>query len=93
MFATLCSLNPDGDWKTQYKHLDTSSDLQSVRWEPDDDDQDRKVGENKRQLSWIWLVSRDDGDGLNSLETTEEEVNECEYILVIFLLYYFSSTL
>ena len=80
-FAALSSLNPNGDWTTQYKPLKTSTDLQLPRRELDEDPHDRRLGKNKHQLSWIWLVSRSADENRDmSLEPTEEEVHKCEYI-------------
>jgi hypothetical protein len=64
-FKALLTLDPNGDWTHRLKFLDHKKDLHSPR--RDDDD----PGESKRELSWIWLVSRDDGTA-----TSSDEIND-----------------
>ena len=66
-FKALSTLDPNGDWTHHLKFLDHKKDLRSPR--RDDDD----PGESKRELSWIWLVSRDDGTA-----TSSDEINDSE---------------
>lgn len=51
-YTALQSLDPNGEWTRRLHPLNHSVDLHLPRREADD-----PRGENKRQLSWIWLVS------------------------------------
>jgi len=55
-FKALSILDPNGNWTRRLKFLDHKKDLHSPHRDEDDD-----PGEGKRELSWIWLVSREGG--------------------------------
>ena len=55
-YKALSSIDPNGEWTTRLKYLDHNKDLRSPR--RNDDDESR---ETRRELSWIWLVSREGG--------------------------------
>ena len=61
----LLKLDPHGDWTQRFRHLDPKKDLRSPRRDEDD------PGESRRELSWIWLVSRDVGTTASA-----EEIND-----------------
>jgi hypothetical protein len=66
-FKALSTLEPNGDWTHRFKFLDHKRDLRSPR--RDDDD----PSESKRELSWIWLVPRDDGTATSSAEINDSK--------------------
>lgn len=70
-YAALQSLDPNGEWTRRFRPLNHSLDLHLPRREADD-----PRGENRRQLSWIWLVSRDGEQPRGS--ATEVEVSDSE---------------
>jgi hypothetical protein len=65
----LLKLDPHGDWTRRFKHLDPKTDLRSPRRNEDD------PGESRRELSWIWLVSRDVGTMASG-----EEINDSKLL-------------
>jgi hypothetical protein len=70
-FNALSVLDPGGDWTVRLKYLDHSKDLRSPRRDPDED-----PNENRRELSWIWLVQR--ADNLPNDTATTAEINDSE---------------
>jgi hypothetical protein len=72
-FDALLVLDPGGDWSVRLKCLDHSKDLRSPRRDPDED-----PSENRRQLSWIWLVQT--GNGLSNNSATSDEINDSKSI-------------
>ena len=72
-FDALSVLDPGGDWTIRLKRLDHSKDLRSPRRDPDED-----PNENRRELSWIWLVQRDGGTSNNV--ATADEINDSKSI-------------
>ena len=70
-YNALSILDPNGAWRTRLRPLNHSEDLR-LPWR----DEDEEPSEGRRQLSWIWLVPRDDGqrDG-------EQEYGESKSIL------------
>jgi hypothetical protein len=66
----LLNLDPHSDWTQRFKHLDPKTDLQPPRHDEDD------LGEGRRKLSWIWLVSR----GIGTVASAEE-INDSKYCL------------
>lgn len=76
-FKALSSLDPNGSWAARFKPLDHSRDLRLPRR-----DRDEEPSEGRRELSWIWLVPRDDGN-----RDGTEEYSECESFLVAFTSY------
>lgn len=71
VYAALTELDPSGDWTSTYKPLNIATDLQMPRREEDD-----PSPENRRELSWIWLVPRS-ADALRQTATADE-VSECK---------------
>ena len=71
-YAALLDLDPGGKWTKCYKPLNLSTDLHLPRRELDDPHKGRNEGENKRTLSWIWLVASDS----DHADATEEEVRD-----------------
>ena len=81
-FDALLVLDPGGDWSVRLKRLDHSKDLRSPRRDPDED-----PSENRRQLSWIWLVQS--GDNLSNNIATQDEINDsksiqCTTIIILY---------
>jgi hypothetical protein len=66
-FKVLSALDPNGDWTHHLKFLDHKKDLRSPR--RDDDD----PSESKRELSWIWLVPRNDETATSSAEINDSK--------------------
>ncbi|KAF7983642.1 hypothetical protein HWV62_20588 [Athelia sp. TMB] len=65
-YNALNTLDPGGDWTTSFKPLNTAVDLHLPRREEDD-----LVAENRRELSWIWLVPRSE-DAQRRVATADE---------------------
>ena len=78
-FAALSVLDPGGDWTRRLQKLDHSKDLQLPRCEEEDPKKKkgRMAGENRRELSWIWLTPKA-GSGQSDV-VTADEINDCEY--------------
>jgi hypothetical protein len=55
-YQALSTLDPDGHWTARLQFLDHKKDLRPPRRSEDDESR-----ESKRELSWIWLVLREDG--------------------------------
>ena len=64
-------LDPDGDWKLTYRPLDPAD----IRWvsesadeaagevpQPDDSRPEGRERENRRTVSWIWMIGAGDPD-------------------------------
>lgn len=77
-FAALMDLNPSEEWMLWYQPLDLSKDLHLPRWGLNDPCKGRNQGENKRKLSWIWLVMR---EGCCPAKATDDEVSDGKSIL------------
>ncbi|KAI0054817.1 hypothetical protein BV25DRAFT_1816493, partial [Artomyces pyxidatus] len=69
--VALTSLSPDGDWQVHLRVLN-EEDIRSARQD------EKKLGEGHRELSWIWCVLKPEARDLPNAdeETTEEEVND-----------------
>ncbi|KAF7971014.1 hypothetical protein HWV62_22285 [Athelia sp. TMB] len=65
-FNALTMLDPNGDWKSSFKPLNPAVDLHLPRREDDD-----TGPENRRELSWIWLVPRS-ADAQRRVATADE---------------------
>lgn len=70
----LSALDPNGTWTNRLKRLDHSKDLRLPCRDMDDE-----PSEGRRELSWIWLVPRDDSN-----RDDEEEYNECKLLLYMY---------
>lgn len=70
-YDTLNTLNPGGDWATSFKPLNPTVDLHL----PQRKDNDLE-SENRRELSWIWLVPCS-ADAQRRVATADE-VGECK---------------
>ena len=73
-FDGLTALDPGGDWTASFKPLNTAVDLHLPRREESDTEP-----ENRRELSWIWLVPR--SADAERREATADEVGDCEYFI------------
>ncbi|KAF7972080.1 hypothetical protein HWV62_19161 [Athelia sp. TMB] len=65
-YNALVILDPGGEWSTSFKPLNASTDLHLPRREDDDPEP-----ENRRELSWIWLVPRSE-DAQRRVATADE---------------------
>lgn len=62
-YNALCTLNPPGDWQNRLRPLDHAKDLRLPgRDKEKDKNKDERESEGKREVSWIWLAPRRDGD-------------------------------
>lgn len=73
-FKALSILDPNGNWTRRLKFLDHKKDLHSPRCDEDDD-----PGEGKRELSWIWLVSREGGP--SGVIASSDEINDSKSMI------------
>lgn len=73
-FKALSILDPNGNWTRRLKFLDHKKDLHSPRRDEDDD-----PGEGKRELSWIWLVSREGGP--SGVIASSDEINDSKSMI------------
>lgn len=73
-YDALNKLDPDGDWALSFKALNPSVDLHLPRREEDDDGP-----ENRRELSWIWLVPQ--SEDAQRRVATADEVGDCKYLI------------
>lgn len=73
-YNTLNQLDPGGDWTSSFKSLNPSVDLHLPRREEDDDGP-----ENRRELSWIWLVPQ--SEDAQRRVATPDEVGDCKYCM------------
>lgn len=64
----LLVLDPDGDWKSQLLELK----MEDVRGPGKDEDEEKDVGEGRREISWIWLVQ----PGIRGAEGVAEDFIE-----------------
>jgi hypothetical protein len=55
-YQALSTLDPNGHWTARLRFLDHKKDLRAPRRSEDDESR-----ETRRELSWIWLVLREDG--------------------------------
>ena len=77
-FAALSVLDPGGNWTQRLQKLDHSKDLQLPRHEEDPKKKKgRMAGENRWELSWIWLTPK--VGSRQSDVVTADEINDCEY--------------
>jgi hypothetical protein len=77
-FAALSVLDPGGNWTRHLQKLDHEKDLQLPRREEEDPKKKkgRMAGENRRELSWIWLTPK--MGSRQSDVMTADEINDCE---------------
>ncbi|KAI0755881.1 hypothetical protein BC629DRAFT_1444458 [Irpex lacteus] len=66
--AALLTLDPNGQWSTRLRHL-ADKDISSPG---NDDDEDRPLGEGRRELSWIWRVPRPNGEQTDDDDTFDQ---------------------
>src|ERR1700733_7110745 len=71
-YKALSSIDPNAEWMTRLKYLDHNKDLRSPR--RNDDDESR---ETRRELSWIWLVSREGGPPKEV--ASPDEINDSKF--------------
>jgi hypothetical protein len=77
-FAALSVLDPGGNWTQRLQKLDHSKDLQLPRREEDPKKKKgRMAGENRRELSWIWLTPK--VGSRQSDVVMADKINDCEY--------------
>ena len=72
-FKALSVLDPNGTWTMRLKFLDHGKDLRSPRRDTDDD-----PSESQRELSWIWLASRE--GGVPAVVASPDEINDSKSI-------------
>ena len=72
-YQALSLLDPNGSWTVRLKVLDHQKDLRPPHRDPDD----FHGSESKRELSWIWLVSRDHGSVSHA--ASADEINDSKY--------------
>ena len=70
-YTALSVLDPGGEWTSSFKPLNPAVDLHLPRREEDDPEP-----ENRRELSWIWLVPRS-ADAQRRVATADE-VGDCK---------------
>jgi len=78
-FAALSVLDPRGNWTQHLQKLNHSKDLQLPQCEEEDPKKKngQLVEENRRELSWIWLMPK---MGSRQSDTmTADEINDYEY--------------
>lgn len=62
-YTALCALKPPGDWQARLRPLDHSKDLQLPgRDKEKDETKAERESEGRREISWIWLAPRREGD-------------------------------
>jgi hypothetical protein len=71
-YKALSSIDLNAEWMTQLKYLDHNKDLRSPC--RNDDDESR---ETRRELSWIWLVSREGGPPKEV--ASPDEINDSKF--------------
>lgn len=62
-YTALCSLNHPGDWRDRLQPLDHSKDMRLPgRDKEKDESKEERESEGRREISWIWLAPRRNGD-------------------------------
>ena len=62
-YDALCTLNPPGDWRDRLRPLDHAKDLRLPGRDKDKDkNKNQRESEGRREISWIWLAPRREGD-------------------------------
>lgn len=83
-YQALLTLDPNGNWTARLKVLDYKTDLRSPRRDDDDDSR-----ETRRELSWIWLTSRE-GAPLRAVSSADE-INDSKPLTFIIVLMFEGS--
>jgi hypothetical protein len=71
-YKALSLIDLNGEWTTQLRYLDHDKDLRSPRRNDDDGSL-----ETTRELSWIWLVPREDGPLASPDEINDSKSGQC----------------
>jgi len=76
-FEALKALDPNGDWTARLRHLDHAHDIRGPHRDEDDE------SEGRREMSWIWLAGRADGQPSSDTITADEiSTSECNSLFV-----------
>ncbi|KIM80240.1 hypothetical protein PILCRDRAFT_9784 [Piloderma croceum F 1598] len=65
-FEALKALDPNGDWTARLRHLDHACDIRGPHRDEDDE------SEGRREMFWIWLAGRADGQPSSDTITADE---------------------
>ena len=68
-YGALSTLDPNGHWTARLRFLDHKKDLRAPHRNEEDESR-----ESRRELSWIWLVLREDGPP--RAEASTDEIND-----------------